>query len=592
MKKKILIVPEFNKYSSFIVAVIVFSALNMGCSISDKNASLDEKPNIIIVMIDNVGCSDIGINGNDLVNTPHLDSFAKEGIQFNRFYANQLCAPTRASLMTGRYHYRTGVIHTSRGGAKMHGDEVTIAEMLKNVGYATGIFGKWHLGENYPMRPQEQGFDKTLIHKSGKLGQVPDCPNTYINPKLWEDGQNVQKHGYCTDIFFDAAINFIEKNQNKPFFIYLPTNVAHTAPDVGLEIPKKYSAPYIAKGYGKGVATVCGMLNNFDENFGRLIARLTSLGLRGKTLVIFLSDDGNTNRGGLLMKSEDYTPYEKSIKVPCFAQWPGHFPGGLEVGQVASHIDILPTVLDIAGTEPPTGLKIDGLSLLPLLEGKEKGQGWPDRKIFLQLERGLEPHRYVNISIIAEKYKLIGYYPDAPDGGWTAIRPGEPVFELYDIPSDPGEAINLASQESDIVEELKAAYDNWYDDVKSSRQFSPGLIHIGSDAENPTYLCRYQDASYIDKKPTGWPVYIECEGKYEVTINRGESLEECQLVIQYDSTYVSQPLTRGENQAIFSLPSGNVTFNAWVKEPGKEYMPRPNEDKIGDVIIRRIKENE
>ncbi|MCK5463247.1 MAG: sulfatase-like hydrolase/transferase, partial [Bacteroidales bacterium] len=271
-------------------AIPVILLLGIKCADSYKKTSLKGKPNIILIMIDNVGYPEIGINGNELVKTPNLDHFASEGIQFNRFYSNPLCAPTRASLMTGRYYYRTGVIHTSRGGAKMHGSEVTIAELLKNVGYTTGIFGKWHLGDNYPMRPQDQGFDETLIHKSGRLGQVPDKPNTYINPKLWENGQYVQKHGYCTDIFFDAAIDFMQKHQNKPFFIYLPTNVAHATSEAGLEVPQKYSTPYLEMGHEKNIAAVCGMINNFDENFGRLTDKLSSLGLREKTLVIFLSD--------------------------------------------------------------------------------------------------------------------------------------------------------------------------------------------------------------------------------------------------------------------------------------------------------------
>jgi len=533
-----------------------------------KYASSGDKPNIILVMIDNLGFPEIGINGNVLVRTPHLDRFASEGVQFGRFYSNPMCAPTRASLMTGRYHYRTGVIHTSRGGAKMYGDEVTIAELLKNEGYATGIFGKWHLGDNYPMRPQDQGFEETLIHKSGRLGQVPDSPNTYIDPKLWENGQYVQKQGYCTDLFFEAANNFIEKHHNEPFFIYLPTNIAHTSLHVGL--------------------TVCGMLDNFDENFGRLIARLTSLKLRNKTLVIFLGDDGNVriNKGNL--RGQGYaTPYEGSLKVPCFVQWPGHFSGGLRVDQIANHIDILPTLLDVVGIDVQPDLAIDGVSLLPLLEGKT--QHWPDRMLFLQCQRGMTPHRYQNCAVISERFKLIGY-PNTFGERQLVTSRDKPVLELYDIPADPGETRNLADQDPDVLERLRAAYDYWFDDVRSSRQFSPGLIHIGSDAENLTYLCRYQDATYIDQKPTGWPVFVERQGKYEVTINRGESLGKGQLCIQYDSTCVTQHLSPGGNKAIFTLPECKVNLNVWVKEEGKDYVPRPNEDKIGDVLIRRITE--
>ena len=357
-------------------------------------------------MIDNVGYPEIGINGNELVKTPNLDNFASEGTRFERFYSNPLCAPTRASLMTGRYHYRTGVLHTSRGAAKMYGSEITIAELLKNDGYTTGIFGKWHLGDNYPMRPQDQGFDQTLIHKSGRLGQVPDKPNSYINPKLWENGQYIQKDGYCTDIFFDAAMDFMQKHQHTPFFIYLPTNIAHATSEAGQEVPGKYITPYLENGFEENIAAVCGMINNFDENFGRLTAKLSSLGLREKTLVIFLSDDGNVRVNKVDFRGHGYaTPYEGSIRVPCFVQWPGHFPGKLKVDQIANHIDILPTLLDAAGADTPDNLTIDGVSLLPLLEGK--GKDWADRMIFLQCERGMKVHRYKNCAVISERFKLI-----------------------------------------------------------------------------------------------------------------------------------------------------------------------------------------
>ncbi|RLD28656.1 MAG: arylsulfatase [Bacteroidetes bacterium] len=573
-------------FLSTLVGLIIFMFLNMGCSISDKNTSNEGKPNIILVMIDNVGFPEFGINGNDLVKTPNLDRFAREGVQFSRFYSNPMCAPTRASLMTGRYHYRTGVIHTSRGGAKMFGDELTIAEYLKSDGYATGIFGKWHLGDNYPMRPRDQGFDETLIHKSGRLGQVPDAPNTYINPKLWQNGQLVQKEGYCTDLFFEAAISFAEKNQNNPFFIYLPTNIAHTSLEVGLEVPEKYSTTYIAKGIDKKIATVCGMLNNFDENFARLIASLDSLNLRDNTLVIFLSDDGNVrvNKGNL--RGQGYaTPYEGSIKVPCFIQWPGHFNGGLMIDQIASHIDILPTLVDITGTSIDSGSVIDGVSLLPLLEGKAKH--WADRMLFLQCQRGMTPHRYQNSAVITERFKLIGY-PGTFEERQLVTSRDNPVLELYDIPADPAETNNLAEHYPDELKKLRSAYDLWFDDVKSSRQFSPGLIHIGSDAENPTYLCRYQDATYVNRKPTGWPVFIEHQGNYEIVINRGGSSGKGHICIQYDSTFVRQAIGHNENQAIFSLPFGEIKLNVWVEESGKDYVPRPDEDLIGDVLISPV----
>ena len=550
------------------------------------NGFAAQQPNIILILTDDQDYYDLGYHGNPDIDTPVLDRFASESLKMHRFYVSPLCSPTRASLLTGRYHQRTGILHTSRGATRLAKDEVTIAEILSRAGYRTGIFGKWHLGDNYPMRPQDQGFDETLIHQSGRLGQVPDYPNTYINPKLWDNGQYVQKQGYCTDLFFDAAHSFIEKHKDHPFFVYLPTNIAHADKHVGLEVPQKYSAPYIAKGFDKNIATVCGMLNNFDENFGRLLARLDTLNLRDKTVVIFLSDDGNVriNKGNL--RGQGYaTPYEGSLKVPCFIQWTGHFTGGLKVDRIASHIDILPTLLDITGSGISSDTGLDGVSLLPLLE--DQAGHWADRMLFLQCERGMTPHRYKNSAVIAEKFKMVGYPNTFEERGLVTSR-DKPELELYDIASDPGETTNLAEQYPEELKKLRDAYDLWFDDVKASRQFLPGVIHIGAPADNPTYLCRYQDATYINKKPAGWPVFIERQGNYEVTINRGESLGKGLLCIQYDSTCMTKPLSQGENQAIFSLPEGKAHLNIWVEEEGKKYEPRSNEDLIGDVLINQL----
>ena len=261
-------------------------------------ASVGEAPNIIIVLSDDQGWGDLGIHGNEVISTPKLDAFAREGVNFSRFYTSPVCSPTRASLMTGRYYYRTGVLHTSRGGAKMHGDEVTLAESLGGHGYATGIFGKWHLGDTYPMRPSDQGFAESLIHKSGGIGQTPDRPNSYLNPILWENGKRVASEGYCTDIFFDSALSFIERNQANPFLVYLALN----APHAPLEIDERYVLPYRAKGLDDSTAKVYGMVQNIDENFGRLLRRLEELELRENTVVFFLGDNGPQQRrfnGGL-----------------------------------------------------------------------------------------------------------------------------------------------------------------------------------------------------------------------------------------------------------------------------------------------------
>jgi len=544
-----------------------------------------EKPNIVLIMVDNLGYGDFGISGNKKVRTPNIDKFAREAIQFSRFYCNPMCAPSRASLMTGRYYYRTGVIHTSRGGAKMHGDEITIAEYLHKAGYATGMFGKWHLGDNHPMRPQDQGFSQSLFHKSGRIGQVPDYPNSYFNPVLWQNGKKVITKGYCTDVFTGAAIKFIEDNRDKPFFVYLPTNAGHTAKEdeVGLLVDSKYSEPYKAMGLSDITAKVYGMVTNIDENFRQLIEKLDELKIRENTIFIFTSDDGPGQEYNAGLRNG--TVYEARIRVPFLIQWPEGFKGNRKIDTIASHIDVLPTLLDACGLKIPEHPFLDGVSLIPLLSGKDIN--WKDRRLFFQCHRGLVPKRYQNCTVITQRYKMVGY-PNTFNDEYLKPSLDNPILELYDLLEDPGEENNIAESHPEILKSLRIDYDKWFKDVKGTRQFIPGIIHIGSDFENPTHLCRYQDSAYYNEKPTGWPVFIEKSGKYEIAINRGASNGKGTLFVKIDKREISKPLKEGENKAVFDLPKGKFKLNIWVQEEGETYILRSVEDTIGDVDIRRL----
>jgi arylsulfatase A-like enzyme len=543
------------------------------------------RPNIIVVMIDNIGIGDFGFSGNPNARTPHLDKFGAEGIQFSRFNAVPMCAPTRACLMTGRDYYRTGVIHTSRGGALMHGDEVTIPNYLNQAGYATGMFGKWHLGDNYPMRPMDQGFDEALWHKSGRIGQVPVTPNTYINPKLMRNDRQEQMSGYCTDIFFNEALQFIEKHRQEPFFVYLPTNVGHTAKEseIGKMVPEQYAKPFVDKGMSKTLAGVYGMVANFDENFGRLIDQLEALGLREDTIVLFTSDDGPGH--GFDAGLRNGTVYEGRMRVPLHVQWPAHLEGGRTIDRIASHIDILPTLLDVNDMPIPDDPVVDGKSLLPLLKGHENE--WPDRKLFMQCHRGLEPKPYQNCAVISQQYKMVGY-PETFNDENLQTSTVDPIVELYDLEADPGEQNDLASTRPEVVSELRAAYDAWFENIRATRNFTPGIIHIGNPAEKPTHLCRYQDSQYVNGKPTGWLVDIEHSGDYQCTINRGSDTVPGKLCVRVNDTMLSKPLAGSENTAIFHLLAGEANIDVWVQEEGKTYTPRANEDTIGDVDVLRL----
>lgn len=556
-----------------------------------------EKPNVIIVVADNLGYGDFGFTGNEKVRTPNIDKFAREGVQFSRFYTNPMCSPTRASLMTGCYYYRTGVIHTSRGGAKMHGDEITIAEYLSEAGYATGIFGKWHLGDNYPMRPQDQGFSETLSFKSGRIGQVPDYPNSYFDPVLYHNGEKIKTSGYCTDVFTDAAIDFIENHDHKPFFVYLPYNAAHRADRkvVGRLVDPKYSEPYKKMGCDEEVADVYGMATNIDENFMRLTGILEDLNLRNNTIVIFTTEDGpgqeynaglRSGEGDELSGCDAGAVYDGDIRVPFLIQWPDGIKGSRNINKIASHIDILPTILDACGRKIPENYVIDGISLIPLLKGKESN--WKDRMLVFQCHRGLNPQQYQNCAVITHDFKMVGY-PNSFNEENLQISTENPYLELYDLLNDPGEKYNIAEKQPAILRMLRIAYDRWFEDVKATRHFVPGWIHVGTEFENPVYLCRYQDAAYYNGEPFGWPVIVENSGKYEISINRASLKEKGSLFLKIDDEQVSQPLNEGKNKAIFFLPAGMFNLNIWFQREGQLFhQPISAENLIGDVIIRRL----
>ena len=551
------------------------------------------RPNFVIVLTDDQGYGDVGVHGNGLIETPHLDRFAAEGVELARFYTSPVCAPTRAALMTGRYYYRSGVIHTSRGGAKMHGEEVTIAELLSEAGYRTGIFGKWHLGDNYPMRPQDQGFAESLVHLSGGIGQSPDNPNSYFDPVLRHNGRRVKPEGYCTDVFFDAAIKFIESCDEqpsvgvRPFFVYLPTNAPHTP----LEVSPGYSDPYRAKGLNDTTARVYGMVTNIDENFGRLLARLESLGLRDDTVVIFFGDNGpQQDRYNAGLRGRKSWTYEGGIRAACFMQWPGRFQGGRKIDRIAAHIDVLPTLLDLAGVTPDAnalppgaagGPSLDGMSLAPLLLG-ERAE-WPDRTLYFQCHRGLEPKRYQNCAAVGERFKMVGY--PGTFNQEDLDTSGQPLLELYDLEADSGEARDLAGEQPELLSALRAGYEAWFDDVTSSRHFTPGVIHLGSEHENPVRLCRYQDATYRAGAPHGWSVEIERGGRYRFTIHRGESTAAARLFVRWKGSDESRRLAEGENSAEFELPAGRGTIDAWFAEEGRQRVVISDGTTVGDVDV-------
>lgn len=540
---------------------------------------MDEKnrPNVVLIITDDQGYGTVGVHGNDQVRTPYMDRLANEGVAFDRFYGHPLCSPSRAALMTGRYFYRTGILHTSRGGALMSGDEVTAAELFRDAGYRTGIFGKWHLGDNYPMRPMDQGFEKAVWHKGGGIGQAPVRPNSYFDSLLWREGEDFQAKGYCTDVFFDEVLAFIEEYQSEPFFIYIPTNAPHDP----LEISDEYADPYREMGLDDSVARIYGMVENIDDNIGRLLELLERLGLDEDTIIIFTSDHGPAGgRYNAGLRSTKGDVYEGGIRVPYFMRWPKGLPAGFKTDKIASHIDVLPTLLSLCNVDSPSDLRMDGVDLTPLIRGHDVE--WLDRTLFIQTHRGSRPRQYHNCTVLTQRYKWLGY--PGTGGQWDfETSSTDPVMELYDLEDDSGEEKEIGGQMPDLVAQMRKDYDAWFDDVASDWQ--AGVIHIGNSAENPLTLCRYQDSEYISELPHGWRVKVEQSGTYEFRINR-ESLNGAgALGVQWQGNTQRSPLAAGENTGRFELEAGDGNLEIWFELEDIGRVTFSSNLTIGDVEV-------
>ena len=495
---------------------------------SKLSLSLNEsRPNVILIITDDQGYGDLGITGNPHVKTPVIDKFARESIRFNDFYVSPVCAPTRSSLMTGRYSLRTGVRDTYNGGATMASSEITIAEMLKEAGYTTGNFGKWHLGDNFPSRPNDQGFDESLIHLSGGMGQVGDFTtwfkgdSSYFNPILWHNGKMEKYNGYCTDIFAEQAIRFIKKNKKIPFFCYLAFNAPHTP----LQVPDKYYHQYQNIDPSKGFENddrpfpqmtekdkedarkVYAMVSCIDENIGKLFKKLDELKIADNTVVIFMTDNGPQQfRYVAGMRGRKGSVFRGGVRVPFYLSYPTRYEGNKDIETTAAHIDILPTLADICNAKLPTNRVIDGKSLVPLLNGNPVN--WADRSLFFYWTRRF-PELYNNIALQKGNFKLVGQ---------TGYNSPIEDFELFDIQKDPYEQENIVSSKNDIARQLKTELDRIYNELISSENIvHRPRITIGDDHENPVYLNR-NDA---DGARGIW-AQEEVYGKWQVTVKEGQ----------------------------------------------------------------------
>lgn len=503
----------------------------------------EARPNIVLIMTDDQGYGDLGITGNPVLETPNIDALAGRSAWMLNFHVSPVCSPTRACLLTGRYNHRTRVIDTFKGRSMMDPAEVTVAEVLREAGYATGIFGKWHLGDEYPMRPNDQGFEEALVLRGGGLAQ-PSEPieneRRYTDPILFHNDRQVQTRGYCTDVYFTAAMEFMKSRQEvgKPFFAYIAPNAPHGPfHDVPEALYAKYKARDLSSVLKYGwnnadtLARIFAMEENIDQNVGRLMRFLGEHGLTGNTLVIFMVDNGPDGRryvGPMRgMKSE---VHDGGIRSPFFAHWPARLKPGTRSDRIAAHIDVMPTLLEAAGVTAPAGLKLDGRSLLPLLEGR--AVDWPDRTLVLQTHRGNSPIATHHIAVRSQRWKLVH-----PTGFGREEMPADVPWELYDMTADGTEASNLASTQPDIVRRLSEAYATWFEDVSSTRpdNYAPPRIVIGSDHDTTTVLT-WQDWRVENAPGWGrggrWLLRAERDDVYEVVLRWREPIEPARIVLR------------------------------------------------------------
>ena len=424
-----------------------------------------KQPNVVLVMTDDQGYGDLSCLGNPVLKTPNIDRLHGESLRLSNFHVSPTCAPSRAALMTGRYNNRCGVWHTIMGRSILQRDERTMADYFSEAGYQTGIFGKWHLGDNYPYRPQDRGFMETLIHGGGGVGQTPDYwGNSYFDDTYFHNGTPAPFKGYCTDVFFEGARDFIRANRDTPFFCYLPTNAPHGP----YRVAPEYSQPFKDRGLKEDQANFYGMLVNIDENMGRLLATVDELGIAGDTIFIFMTDNGTSEGDAGGMRGRKGSEYEGGHRVPCFIRWPhGPIAAKRDVPMVTAHLDLLPTLLDLCGVPSGGGLPFDGINLRPWLE--DPGAPEPDRALVVDSQRIDQPEKWRKSAVMEKHWRLVN------------------GTELYNLESDPEQKADRAKEEPERLARMRGQYVAWWEDV--SRQFDHYVpIVLGAAGQSPVRL--------------------------------------------------------------------------------------------------------
>ncbi len=588
--------------SSFFSLMLTIFALFSGCNQKSKNINdpyddwdFTQHPNVIILITDDQGYGDLGCHGNPWIETPTMDKIYNESVRLTNFHVGTTCAPTRAGLMSGKNCNRVGVWHTVMGRSLLDKEAVILPELYKDNGYTTAIFGKWHLGDNYPYRPQDRGFDEVFIHGGGGIGQTPDVwNNDYFDDVYLYNGYKKKVEGYCTDVWFDAALEFIETNKNKPFFCYLSTNAPHGP----YHVPEKYISMYDSIDEVPN-ANFYGMITNIDENLAVLEQKLEQWNLRDNTVLIFMTDNGTSsgadlNWRGMVskgfnagMRGKKGSEYEGGHRVPFFIRWPEKgISGGIDVDMLTSYTDVMPTLVDLCSLGAGRIDTVDGISLVPYLN--DTASAFPDRAIITDTQREELPEKWKNSSVMTQRWRLIRGY------------------ELYDMERDPGQSRNVAGYYPSVVRRLRNVYNEWWEELEPGFDEYPEII-LGADkiADELTahdwhtsdYLPPWnQDQIRAGAAKNGfWIVDVAEAGKYEFKLRRwpaetakalgdsilpgdsvsggnpyqgGRTLDIVWAKIQYGEIIDSVAVTPEDPYARFvlSLKPGESKLQTWFRE--------------------------
>ena len=552
----------------------------LGLTVCSAISVADSRPNVILILADDLGYGDVACHGNPWLKTPHLDRMRAESVRLEDFHVDPVCTPTRAALLTGRHSIRVGAWSVTEGRQLLNAGETTMAQVFAASGYRTGMFGKWHLGDNYPYAPRFRGFHEVVKHMAGGIDEIGNpIGNDYFDPILYRNGKPEEFEGYCNDILFSETIRFARRNKTHPFFVCLPLNAMHSP----FKVAEKYWKRFAAQ-HPEDRSKFYGMIENFDENLGRLFHALRKEGLEENTIVIFMGDNGTaagTDRSGRLgfnagMRGKKGSVYEGGHRVACFIRWRAGLTAGTEVRHLTSHHDLLPTLIDLCDLKKPAQVEFDGRNLSSRLRNEESH--WPERFVVIErqadeLERcrleKVGSERYPQYSVLTERWRLVN-------------------GELYDFLADPGQRRNVAENHSDVVKQLYNHYQSHYADV-TSHGGDDTPFYVGSN-EEPSTLFTVRDwhpsIGNVIWKPEQladdsfmingfWALDVRRKGRYEFVLSRYpfdhlRPIGATKARIRIGDVETSCALDPSDDRAVFriELNPGPVKLQTWFADQG------------------------